>query len=215
MSFFVGLGLGLSIIVAIGAQNAYVLRQGVHRQHVFAIALVCALSDAILIAVGVSGIGAVLNNVPWLFEVIRWVGVAFLVCYAILALKRAWFSPTGETLTAAAPGESAASGGGTRTATKQTTLLAVVLTTLAITWLNPHVYLDTLFLLGSVAQSQGTGKLLFAIGAITASFLWFFALAYGARYLGKWLATPRAWRILDTIIAAVMLTIAALLAFGH
>lgn len=217
MPYFIGLGVGLSLIVAIGAQNAFVLRQGIRRQHVFAIALICAVSDALLIALGVSGLGFVLHSVPWLVEVVRWVGVIFLVCYAVLALRRAW-KPGDDGLHAASDGPEPASGSGTtkvRARLATDTLLGAVLTTLAITWLNPHVYLDTVFFLGSVAQSQGAGQWLFAAGAITGSFLWFFGLAYGARYLGRWLSTPRAWRILDVVIAVIMLAIAASLAFGH
>lgn len=220
MPFLTGLGLGLSLIVAIGAQNAFVLRQGVRRQHVLAVVLVCAISDAILISLGVAGIGWVLHTAPWLVELIRWLGVAFLVCYAVLAFKRA-ATPSSVGLAetqapAAAPGGSAqtSTAGGVRTATR-TGLLATVLTTAAITWLNPHVYLDTLVMLGSIAQAQGEAKWLFAAGAATGSVLWFFSLGYGARYLGRWLSTPRAWRILDGCIGVIMLAIAATLAFGH
>lgn len=218
MPFLTGLGVGLSLIIAIGAQNAFVLRQGIRRQHVFIVALICATSDAILISAGVVGVGAALETVPWLVTVVRWVGVAFLVTYAFLALRRA-YKPSGEALEAAAdaPVPDAPMGGGTAVATRTATssLIAVVGATLAITWLNPHVYLDTVIFLGSVAQAQGAARWIFAAGCITGSFLWFFALAYGARLLGRWLSSPRAWRILDVVVAVFMLIIAGILAFGH
>lgn len=245
-SLVAGLGLGLSLIVAIGAQNVFVLRQGIRREHVFAVAAVCAASDAVLIAVGVSGIGAVLLAVPWLVGVIRWAGAAFLVGYGLLAAKRA-LRPSGDALVAegAAVGGGAAGGGrpeasgaggvgdsptvpdastvGATTATRARTgrgtagasLGATLATCLALTWLNPHVYLDTVFLLGTVANGHGDGRWWFALGAATASVLWFFGLAYGARLLGRVLATPRAWRILDGVIAVVMLGLGVSLVLPH
>ncbi|MCC4909035.1 LysE/ArgO family amino acid transporter [Microbacterium sp. cx-59] len=244
-----GFLLGLSLIVAIGAQNLFVLRQGIRREHVLAVAVICALSDAALIVVGVSGIGFALQSVPWVIEVVRWAGALFLLSYAFLAARRAW-RPNGEALTVAGPGEALTvagpanapdagqraptdAGGGAATdarpraaatdatpspittATRvRTPLLPVMLTCLALTWLNPHVYLDTVFLLGSVAATQGDGRWWFASGAATASVVWFFGLAYGARHLGRWLATPRAWRILDALIAVVMVAIAVGLLLG-
>lgn len=210
-----GLGLGLSLIVAIGAQNLFVLRQGLRREHVFAVAAVCAVSDAVLIVLGVSGIGLVLQAVPWLIDAVRWAGAAFLVVYGLLAARRAW-RPSGEGLTAAteAPSGSGGPADGTAVATR-TRLLPVLLTCLALTWLNPHVYLDTVFLLGTVANTHGDGRWLFAVGAATASVVWFFGLAFGARLLGRWLPTPRAWRILDGIIAVVMIAIGVSLVLPH
>ncbi|WP_425842269.1 LysE/ArgO family amino acid transporter [Microbacterium sp. PA5] len=205
-SFLAGIGLGLSLIVAIGAQNLFVLRQGIRREHALAVAAVCAVSDAVLIVVGVSGLGLILHTVPWLVDVVRWAGFAFLLVYGLLAARRA-LRPTGQALRvdgAAAPAPSTPRGG-TATATR---LAPVLLTCLALTWLNPHVYLDTVFLLGSVASTHGETRWWFAAGASLASLLWFFGLALGARYLGRWLATPRAWRILDGIIAVVMIVIA-------
>ena len=205
-SFLAGVGLGLSLIVAIGAQNLFVLRQGIRREHALAVAAVCAVSDAVLIVVGVSGLGLILHTVPWLVDVVRWAGFAFLLVYGLLAARRA-LRPTGQALRvdgAAAPAPSTPRGG-TATATR---LAPVLLTCLALTWLNPHVYLDTVFLLGSVASTHGETRWWFAAGASLASLLWFFGLALGARYLGRWLATPRAWRILDGIIAVVMIVIA-------
>ena len=203
-----GLGLGLSLIVAIGAQNLFVLRQGIRREHVFVVAAICALSDALLIVLGVSGIGFVLLAVPWLVDVVRWAGAIFLVVYGLLAARRAW-KPSGEALDAGseiAPPAGAPSSRTTTTAAR-TRLLPVVLTCLALTWLNPHVYLDTVFLLGTVANTHGDARWVFAAGAVIASIAWFFGLAFGARYLGRWLSTPRAWRILDAIIAVVMIAI--------
>ena len=231
-SLLAGAGLGLSLIVAIGAQNLFVLRQGIRRQHVLAVAAICALSDLALIVVGVSGIGAVLQAVPWLVDVIRWAGAAFLVAYGLLAARRA-IRPSGAALDADggadAPGRSAAGAGtpaangdvgasGVATATRPTVrtgLTAAVLTCLALTWLNPHVYLDTVFLLGSVANTHGDGRWAFAVGAGIASIAWFFGLAYGARLLGGVLASPRAWRVLDGVIAVVMIVLGVSLVLPH
>jgi L-lysine exporter family protein LysE/ArgO len=240
-----GVGLGLSLIVAIGAQNLFVLRQGIRREHVLVVAAICALSDLALIIVGVSGVGAVMQAVPWLVDVIRWSGAAFLVAYGLLAARRT-IRPSGVALDARgggdAPGRSdagagtpaasdgpGASGGhgttGIATATGTTTtarratarsgLLAAVLTCLALTWLNPHVYLDTVFLLGSVANTHGDGRWAFALGAGLASIAWFFGLAYGARLLGGVLASPRAWRVLDAVIAVVMIVLGVSLVLPH
>jgi L-lysine exporter family protein LysE/ArgO len=234
-----GFGLGLSLIVAIGAQNVFVLRQGIRREHVFAVAAICALSDLVLIIVGVSGIGAVLTAVPWLVDVIRWAGAAFLVAYGLLAARRA-IRPSGEALEAGAaerevesaeadaaglvdarvgtPADSAgpAASGSTTTLTRRRTgLAAAVLTCLALTWLNPHVYLDTVFLLGSVANTHGDGRWAFAAGAGVASIVWFFGLAYGARLLGGVLASPKAWRVLDAVIAVVMIGLGIMLVLPH
>jgi len=216
-----GLGLGFSLIVAIGAQNLFVLRQGIRREHVFVVAAICAVSDAVLIVLGVSGIGLVLLAAPWLVDVVRWAGAIFLVVYGLMAARRA-LMPSGKTLEAAtAPGAGAGDAEAkgswpatTRTAAR-TRLLPVVLTCLALTWLNPHVYLDTVFLLGTVANTHGDQRWVFAAGAVAASFAWFFGLAFGARYLGRWLSTPRAWRILDGIIAVVMIAIGVSLVLPH
>ncbi len=200
-----GLGLGFSLIIAIGAQNLFVLRQGLRREHVVLVAAICAISDAALIALGVSGVGLVLHAVPWLVDVVRWAGAVFLVGYGLLAARRAW-RPSGHTLEAEGAGAAKPDGapGAVRVATKA---LPVALTCLALTWLNPHVYLDTVFLLGSIASTHGDDRWLFAIGAIIASFAWFFSLGFGARYLGRWLNSPRSWRVLDAIIAVVMIAI--------
>ncbi|MCR2799801.1 LysE/ArgO family amino acid transporter [Microbacterium sp. zg-Y818] len=217
-SLVAGFALGLSLIVAIGAQNLFVLRQGVRREHVAAVAIVCALSDAALIAAGVAGLGIALEAVPWLVDVVRWAGAAFLLGYAVLAARRAW-RPSGAALTAGtsqaqpARGETASAPPGATMA--RTRLAPVLLTCLALTWLNPHVYLDTVFLLGGVATTHGDLRWVFAFGAMAASVVWFFSLAYGARFLGRWLATPRAWRVLDAVIAVVMAVLAVSLVLPH
>ncbi|WP_029267329.1 MULTISPECIES: LysE/ArgO family amino acid transporter [unclassified Microbacterium] len=209
LTVLAGLGLGLSLIVAIGAQNVFVLRQGIRREHVLAVVAICALSDAALIAAGVAGLGFVISAAPWLVVVARWAGALFLLTYGILAARRAWRG--GEELVVetsdSSPSASLASSGVTATLTR-TRLTPVILTTLALTWLNPHVYLDTVLMLGSIAATHGDERWLFAGGAIAASILWFTVLGFGARYLGRWLRTPRSWRILDAVIAVVMIAIA-------
>lgn len=219
-----GLGVGFSLIIAIGAQNLYVLRQGMRREHVLVVITICALSDAVLIAVGVSGIGAALQHVPWLVVVVRWAGAAFLITYGILAARRAW-SGEGGLVDASEEGADAAADesddtrsvptAGVATATRAprvaASVTAVAATTLALTWLNPHVYLDTLFLLGSVANSYADDRWWFAVGAMAASVIWFSALGIGARHLGRVLRSPRSWRILDGVIAAVMVVLGVML----
>ncbi|MFD3747989.1 LysE/ArgO family amino acid transporter [Nocardia sp. NPDC058633] len=188
-----GLGFGLSLIVAIGAQNAFVLRQGVRGQHVLPVIAVCAVSDIVLIGAGVAGFGAVVESFPAVVTVARYAGAAFLIGYALLAARRALGSST---LITEAAGTSVAVG-------------ASVLTCLALTWLNPHVYLDTLVLLGSFASTYATPDRWFlAAGAMLASVIWFVALGYGARRLGPLFARPIAWRVLDSVIAVVMLALA-------
>ncbi|MEU7141062.1 LysE/ArgO family amino acid transporter [Nocardia sp. NPDC046473] len=184
-----GLGFGLSLIVAIGAQNAFVLRQGVRGQHVFAVVAVCALSDIVLIAAGVGGFGVVVQSVPVVVTVVRYAGAAFLLGYAVLAARRAFASTA---LIVGSAGTTVALG-------------ATVATTLALTWLNPHVYLDTLVLLGSLASTYATPDRWFlGAGAMLGSLVWFTALGYGARRLGPLFARPAAWRVLDSAIAVVM-----------
>lgn len=211
LSVLSGLGLGLSLIVAIGAQNVFVLRQGIRREHVLAVVVVCALSDAVLIIAGVAGLGFVIAAAPWLVVVARWAGALFLLAYGLLAARRAWRGD-GQVLDASEPaGDTSPSTGRTVTATRtaaRTALAPVILTVLALTWLNPHVYLDTVLMLGSIAATHGDERWLFAAGAVTASVLWFTALGFGARYLGRWLRTPRSWRILDALIAVVMVALA-------
>lgn len=210
LSLLAGLGLGLSLIIAIGAQNVFVLRQGIRREHVLAVVIICALSDAVLIIAGVAGLGYIINAAPWLVVVARWAGAIFLTVYGLMAARRAWRGGD-EALEVEAEESAAFTGGGTATVTRtatRTALAPVILTTLALTWLNPHVYLDTVLMLGSIAATHGDQRWLFAAGAVAASILWFTGLGFGARYLGRWLRTPRAWRVLDAIIAVVMIALA-------
>ena len=189
---------GLSLIVAIGAQNAFVLRQGLLRQYVGPVVTVCALSDLVLIAAGVAGIGALVQHAPTALTVVRWLGVAFLTTYGVRSLWRARH----------AGGLAAASEGETR-------LRGVLLQITALTWLNPHVYLDTVLLVGSIAAHHGpTGKWWFGAGAGVASIVWFTSLGYGARLAAPLLARPRSWQVLDVLIGLTMLLIAASLALG-
>ena len=248
-SALAGLGLGLGLIVAIGAQNAFVLRQGIRREHVPAVVLICITSDAVLIVAGVAGAGALFTAVPWLVTVARWGGALFLLGYAVLAARRAlrrpdpdaeglhvdldpvdegsWggegvtvhtsTSPTGSagagslsasTLAVEAPTATALA------ARESSRLLAGVGTALALTWLNPHVYLDTFVLLGSVGSSHGPARWAFAAGAVLGSTLWFSALGLAARALAPAFARPIAWRVLDGIIAMVMTCVATGLLLG-
>jgi L-lysine exporter family protein LysE/ArgO len=193
-----GFGTGLSLIVAIGAQNAFVLRQGVRRDAVLAVVGICALSDAVLIALGVGGVGAVVVAWPGALRAVGITGGAFLLCYGLLAARRVLRPGTG----LRAEGEAA---GSRRRA---------VLTCLAMTWLNPHVYLDTVFLLGSLAADRGPLRWTFGLGAALASLCWFTALGFGARLLGRFLARPRAWRVLDGLVAVTMLVLGASLVAG-
>ncbi|WP_309103501.1 LysE/ArgO family amino acid transporter [Microbacterium sp.] len=205
-----GLGLGLSLIVAIGAQNVFVLRQGIRREHVIAVVAICAVSDAVLIVAGVAGLGFVLSAAPWLVYLARWAGALFLLGYGLLAARRAWRGQEGAMrVEESDPNEFSSSKQVTRGGTTTRTALApVALTVLALTWLNPHVYLDTVLMLGSIAATHGDDRWLFAAGAVVASAVWFTALGFGARYLGRWLRTPRSWRILDAAIAVIMIAIA-------
>lgn len=222
IALFSGLGIGLSLIVAVGAQNAFLLRQAARREHIVAVTLFCILSDIFLIGGATGAVGYVASHAPWALELARWGGVVFLACYGLLAAKRAW-RPTGEVLVAApeAPQE-APSAGGTSTATivrprttpaRTRTLVAALGTCAAVTWLNPHLWLDVA-MLGSIANTFGEDRWWFTAGAIAGSTVWFTALAVAATLLGRYLRTQRAWRILDTIIAVVMLGLAVGLAIG-
>ena len=192
-----GLLTGLSLIVAIGAQNAYVLRQGLAREHVALVVAICAVSDVVLIVAGVAGIGTVVERAPSAIEVVRWLGVAFLTWYGVSSLRRA---RSAESLHAAG-----------RTVTSRRGAAARMT---ALTWLNPHVYLDTVLLLGAIANHQGPqGRWWFAAGACVASVAWFAGLGFGARLAGRWLASPRAWQVLDVLIGVVMIAIAVRLAW--
>ncbi len=188
-----GFLLGASLIVAIGAQNAFVLRQGLVRQHVLPIASSCFLSDALLIGAGVAGLGSVIQAMPDTLRVISLVGAAFLAVYGALALKRALH-----------PAALLAGGG------QVLSLKAAVATCLALTFLNPHVYLDTVVLLGGLSgRFEGMARLAYGVGAAVASCVWFYGLGFGSRLLAPLFARPAAWRVLDTAIALVMWSIAA------
>jgi L-lysine exporter family protein LysE/ArgO len=210
-SLLSGLGLGLSLIAAIGAQNAFVLRQGIRREHVLAVTALCIASDAVLIVASIAGVGAVLAAVPWLLVAVRYAGAAFLAGYGFLAARRAW-RPSGEALTVssdAGGGDAVDAPAGRRATTlvRARPLAPVLATALILTWLNPHVYLDVL-LLGTVGNSHGATRWWFAAGAIVGSITWFTTLASGARFAGQWLGSPRAWRLLDAGVAVVMAALA-------
>ncbi|WP_449385728.1 LysE/ArgO family amino acid transporter [Cellulomonas soli] len=188
-----GLLSGFSLIVAIGAQNAFVLRQGIRREHVLPVVAVCAGADAILVSAGIAGLGRLVTAHPGVLAATRWGGAAFLLTYAVVAARRARHPARME----ASP-------------TGPAGLRAVILAAAGFTFLNPHVYLDTVVLLGSIAQQHGpgAGSWAFGAGAVTASITWFTALGLGARRLGGVFARPGAWRVLDAAIAVVMVTLA-------
>lgn len=192
--FLTGFGIGFGLIVAIGAQNAYVLRLGLKRLHVLPVVLFCAISDALLIALGIAGLGHFITLYPAALRLVTGAGILFLLSYAFLAARRA-LRPSALVLE---EGEAAI------------TLRTALLACFAFTFLNPHVYLDTVILVGSLAAPfEGNGKLSYGIGAVSASFTWFFALGYGARLLSPLFAKPMAWRVLDALIALIMVLIAA------
>ncbi len=190
-SLIAGFALGFSLILAIGAQNAFVLRQGVRREHVFALCLTCAVSDAILIAAGVAGFGTLAQAAPWFETVMRYGGAVFLIWYALRSFRSAW---QGGAVMEAGQGQGSS-------------LRAALLTVLTFTWLNPHVYLDTVVLIGSIS-ARYDDQLGFAIGAMVSSFVFFFSLGYGAGFLAPIFRRPRAWQVLDIVIGVVMLGIA-------
>lgn len=197
--FITGFLSGAALIIAIGAQNSFVLRQGIRREHVLPIVLVCAGADALLIAAGIAGLGALITSAPYVLNVTRYGGSAFLLGYGLVAARRALHphlltvdSDTG------------------------TSLGAAMATCLAFTFLNPHVYLDTVILLGALAnQCGGSGRWVFGGGAAAASFVWFFALGYGARLLGPLFSKAGAWRVLDSLIAVIMFGLGITLLLGN
>ncbi len=193
-----GFALGFSLILAIGAQNAFVLRQGIRGEHVGAVVAVCILSDGLLIIAGVAGFGALAEAVPLFETVMRWGGAAFLVGYGALAFWRAFLAS-----------EALEAGQGERRS-----LRGVVVTVLALTFLNPHVYIDTVVLLGAVSAQFGEERWLFALGAVTSSTVFFLCLGYGARLLQPVFARPHAWRVLDAGVGLLMWTLAAYLILG-
>lgn len=187
-----GFTLGISLILAIGAQNAFVLKQGLKQQHVFLVCLICALSDAILISAGVIGFGTIVKQFPLIEQISRYAGAAFLLVYALLSFKSAFTNKH----------SMQAKGKDVGSAT------TAVLTCLAFTWLNPHVYLDTVVLLGSISTQYEGQQLSFASGAVLGSFVFFFALGYGAKLLIPVFKNPKAWQVLEFIIGMVMLALA-------
>lgn len=191
-AFLPGFFLSLSLILAIGAQNAFVLRQGLRQEHVFAVCLVCAVSDAIHIAAGVAGFSLASHALPWLEPVLRYGGALFLLAYAARSLRSALRNHGSLT-----PSGRQAAGLG-----------ATLATCLAFTWLNPHVYLDTVVLLGSISSQYDGHKAAFALGAMAASFTFFFTLGFGARLLRPVFASQTAWRVLDVLVGIAMLAIA-------
>jgi L-lysine exporter family protein LysE/ArgO len=190
-----GFLVGLSLIVAIGAQNAFVIRQGLTRQHVFAVVAICAIADAALIAFGIAGLGAAIASLPWLLEGIRWFGVAYLTWFGIRSIRSALKT------------QSLEAGTGQRASLK-----TVILSVLGFTLLNPHVYLDTVILVGSVANQFDENKWWFGAGAMFASLVWFSAIGYGSRAASKWMTKPIFWKVLDFAIAGVMFSVALTLA---
>ena len=194
LSYLAGLGTGLSLILAIGAQNAFVLKQGILRRHVLAICLFCAISDVLLIILGVAGMARAGLRWPWLFEAMRWGGVAFLAIYGLRAFRAAWRG--GEALRPEGQAQS---------------LGAALATIAALTWLNPHVWLATVVLLGAIS-AQWPMPGVFGAGAVTGSFLFFFSLGYGARLLEPLFRRPAAWRWLEFGVGCVMWAIALRLA---
>lgn len=196
-SYLNGLLIAAGLIMAIGAQNAYVLAQSLRREHHLLVATLCVVCDALLVAAGVFGLASLLLQSPLLLGVARWGGAAFLLWYGTRALLRA-LRPQGLSEAGAAPARS-----------RQ----AVLMTALAVTLLNPHVYLDTVLLIGSLGAQQ-SAPAAYALGAASASLLWFFSLALGAAWLAPWLARPTTWRVIDLLVAAMMFSVAAQLLAG-
>ncbi|MEM1273541.1 MAG: LysE/ArgO family amino acid transporter [Pseudomonadota bacterium] len=188
-----GFALGLSLILAIGSQNAFVLRQGLRRSHVLAVVLTCAISDAMLIAIGVTSFTKIADMLPWISPVLLVGGAAFLIVYGAIAFRSA---VRGGNALLSAEGVSDA-------------FWPTIVTCLLLTWANPHVYLDTVVLLGSVASRYGPDAVWFGAGAVLSSFVFFFSLGFGARVLAPFFARPAAWRVLDLGVALVMWAIAA------
>ncbi|MFM6970964.1 MAG: LysE/ArgO family amino acid transporter [Rhodoluna sp.] len=196
IAFIPGLLTGLSLIVAIGAQNAFVIRQGLTRKHVLLVVAICALSDALLIAAGIGGLGIAISGLPWLLEVIRWFGVLYLAWFAYGSLRKVFKNESMHTEGVAADSAK-----------------KVALSVLGFTFLNPHVYLDTVILLGSIGNQFGANKWAFGLGAAIGSVVWFTGIGYGARLASSFMTKPIFWKVLDSIIAAIMIGIALMLAF--
>ena len=193
----IGFATGLTLIVAIGAQNAFILRQGIRREHVLPVVAICTVSDMALMAAGVAGFGALVTAHPQVVTLARFGGAAFLIVYGMLAARRAW-RPSGLTPSQAGPSR----------------LAGVVLTGLAFTFLNPHVYLDTVVLIGALSNEHRDGRWLFGVGAAVASAVWFTTLGFGAGRLRGLFARPTAWRILDGLIAVTMIALGVAVLHG-
>ncbi|MCB4209153.1 LysE/ArgO family amino acid transporter [Arthrobacter sp. UM1] len=226
-----GLGTGLALIAAIGTQNAMLLRQGIRRDAVTRLIAVCTLSDVLLISAGVAGMGALVQAAPQLITAVTWIGAAFLFVYGLLSLKKGLWGP-GETMQADAAAPDASRRGAGAEAEAETGSQAAagagaagrrprlgrhgraVLTMLALTWLNPHVYLDTLVFLGSAAAAHGASRWPFGFGAMLASLIWFCALGYGARFLAPLFSRPVTWKVLDTAVGVLMIVLGVMLLRG-
>jgi len=193
----VGFIASFTLIAAIGAQNAFVLRQGIRREHVLPVVALCTVSDIVLISAGIAGVGALINAHPSALNIAKFGGALFLVGYGLLAARRAW-RPSSLTPSEAAP----------------TRLIEALLTCAALTFLNPHVYLDTVVLLGALANEHRDERWLFGVGAVTASAVWFVGLGLGARQLAGLFARPLTWRILDGLIAVMMIGLGTSLALS-
>jgi L-lysine exporter family protein LysE/ArgO len=190
-----GLLTGMSLIMAIGAQNAFVIRQGLTKKHVLLVVAICAASDAVLIILGIGGLGAIIQGLPWLLEIIRWFGVAYLAWFGIKSLRSAFKDQSLDS-------------SGTQSGSAKSVALAV----LGFTWLNPHVYLDTVILLGSIGNQFAQDKWWFAVGASLGSVIWFTGIGFGAKAASGLMKKPIFWKILDLVIAAIMFSIAIFLA---
>lgn len=218
LTVLTGVGTTLALITAIGAQNAFILKQGLLGRFVLPIVLFCISADVLLYALGVSGMGLLVQSAPWLLVALRWGGVLFLLVYGLMAARRALF-PTGEALVVteqdAVGPEARLPEDSSRPAPREQTLGTALLTCAAMTFLNPHTYLDTMVLVGSVANQHGpTGRWWFFLGSCLGSTLWFFALGFGAALLRPLFARPATWRFLDGGIALLMLALSARLAVG-
>lgn len=196
IAYWSGLGAGISLIMAIGAQNAFIIRQALTRQHVFLIVIFASVADALLIAAGTAGLGAVIQAAPLALEFIRWFGVLYLLWFAFNSVRNAFKGEALET-----SGEA------------QRSVKKVIATIAGLTFLNPHVYLDTVIFLGAIGNQFSADKWTFAFGAMTGSLVWFFSIGYGAKSLSRYMSKPIFWKVLDLVIAAIMIVIAAMLVF--
>ena len=196
IAFSSGILSGLALIIAIGAQNAFVIRQGLQRQHVLTVVLFCAISDALLIAAGTAGLGKAIESAPEVLEIVRWLGVTYLIFFGLKSLRSAFRH---NTLTLEQ---------GNLVSRKRT-----ILTVLGLTFLNPHVYLDTVIFLGSIANQFPADKWFFSAGAMTASFLWFFFIGFGSKMAARFMVKVIFWKVLDLAVAIIMFTLATYLTF--